>query len=434
MIRQYFKQALNLMSQNRFYTVVYVAGTGLAISLVMVIAIVFHVKTADIAPESNRSRMLVVFSAASTFKDKDNSGTWAMLSYRTVRECFYALETPACVTAFADWGIVQSNMGDVYLSLPGSAEKFSVELGGTDANYWQVFRFNFLRQGQPYAEADFQSGVRRIVLSETTARRLFGSADAEGRTALVNDVEYTVSGVVTDVPASMPMAFAEAWVPFTTLTAVMEISWAEDVCGCLSACILARDASDFDAIRAELEQRRLQYSAGLVEHNFTLPGGRPYTYRQEVVRRMDVHSSYGEIILRYILGALLFLLVPAVNLSGLMSSRMNERSAEIGVRKAFGASRGMLVNQALVENLLLTLLGGLAGLVIAYLIVTGMGGTLFLGHGSSFRTADILSAGMLLNFHVFFYALCVCIVLNLISSLVPVWNAARKPIVNAINS
>jgi putative ABC transport system permease protein len=41
---------------------------------------------------------------------------------------------------------------------------------------------------------------------------------------------------------------------------------------------------------------------------------------------------------------------------------------------------------------------------------------------------------MLLNFNVFFYALCVCLVLNLLSSLVPVWNASRKPIVDAINS
>jgi putative ABC transport system permease protein len=113
---------------------------------------------------------------------------------------------------------------------------------------------------------------------------------------------------------------------------------------------------------------------------------------------------------------------------------MQERSAEIGVRKAFGASRGMLINQALIENLLLTLLGGLAGLLMAYLIVTGMGHTLLISRNSFVHDGGIVSPGMLLNFHVFFYALCVCVVLNLISSLIPVWNASRKPIVDAINS
>jgi putative ABC transport system permease protein len=433
MIKQYLKQAFNLMKQNRFYTAVYIAGTGLAISLVMVIAIVFHVKTSDIAPESNRSRTLVVSTAAGTRKGNDNAGTFWSLSYRTVRECFYSLKLPECATAFASRGTMTYQVGDIYLSASGSADKYPVELGATDANYWRVFRFDF-RQGQPYDEADFQSGIRKIVVSESTARRLFGSVEAEGRTALVNDVEYTVCGVVADVPTPMPMAYADAWAPFTTMTAIAEMSSAEDVCGGLVACILAPKASDFDAIRAELEQRRQQYSDGLVEFNFTMIDGRPFTYRQEVVKQMDRRSTYNEIILRYLLGVLLFLLVPAVNLSGLMSSRMQERSAEIGVRKAFGAGRGTLINQALIENLTLTLLGGCAGLLIAYLIVTGMGNTLFLGRNSDFRNGDIVSAGMLFNVHVFFYALCVCIVLNLLSSLVPVWNASRKPIVDAINS
>lgn len=65
--------------------------------------------------------------------------------------------------------------------------------------------------------------------------------------------------------------------------------------------------------------------------------------------------------------ALLF--IPAMNLSGMMSSRMDERLSELGVRKTYGATNMRLIGQVLWENLLLTCIGGLLGLLISYLIV-----------------------------------------------------------------
>ena len=49
MYKQYFKQAWNLMKQNRFFSTVYIIGTGLAISMVMVMAVVFHIRSDSIA-------------------------------------------------------------------------------------------------------------------------------------------------------------------------------------------------------------------------------------------------------------------------------------------------------------------------------------------------------------------------------------------------
>ena len=51
MYKVYLKQAWALMGQNRFFTAVYIIGTGLAISMVMAIAVVYHIRTANIAPE-----------------------------------------------------------------------------------------------------------------------------------------------------------------------------------------------------------------------------------------------------------------------------------------------------------------------------------------------------------------------------------------------
>ena len=61
--------------------------------------------------------------------------------------------------------------------------------------------------------------------------------------------------------------------------------------------------------------------------------------------------------------ALLFVLIPTVNLVNINISRIMERASEIGVRKAFGAPARTLVGQFLVENILLTLVGGVIGFV-----------------------------------------------------------------------
>ena len=61
------------MKQNRFFSAVYIIGTGLAISMVMVMAVVYHIRTANIAPEVNRDRMCYVTYLS--FRVNDGKGT-----------------------------------------------------------------------------------------------------------------------------------------------------------------------------------------------------------------------------------------------------------------------------------------------------------------------------------------------------------------------
>ena len=421
------------MKQNRFYTAVYMLGTALSISLVMVIAIVYHIKTADMAPEVNRNRMLVVNSITAHNKQDKGNYNGPPLSYQTLRECFYNLETAECVTAFTDINSIGRTLGNIYISLPGSMDKHLALPGCVDANYWKVFRFQF-RQGQPFSEGDFQSGVKRAVLSETFAHKLFGSdADVTGKEILFNGIAYTVAGIVKDVSPAMTMAYADIWVPYTTIAAVYKNAMGEGIAGQLGAYILARIPKDFDRIRNELTGKVKQYNSSLVDYELILSDEIAFTPQQLSIKALDNRSSYNQIIMRYLLIALLFMLVPAVNLSGLTSSRMQERTAEIGIRKAFGANRWTLINQALTENLTLTLLGGLVGLVFSYTMIWATARLLLINKFSAMGTEGMFKANMLFNPTVFFYALCVCIILNLLSSIIPVWNASRKNIVEAIN-
>ena len=108
-------------------------------------------------------------------------------------------------------------------------------------------------------------------------------------------------------------------------------------------------------------------------------------------RRGAVHSA-GRIACR----AAVHAAARVLNLINLSLSRILERSSEIGVRKAFGASSWTLVGQFLVESVVLTLIGGALGLALSALAIRMVGNADFIPY-----------AQLSLNFRVFLYGHCV---------------------------
>ena len=253
------------MGQNRFFTAVYIIGTGLAISMVMAIAVVYHIRTANIAPEVSRDRMGYVSNVSYEFnggKGSLNSGCGP----RFVKEVLYGLETPEKVAVTTNAAIMPYEVGDIFIQAPGSDESPKVQLMGCDDAFWQVYRFSFL-DGKPFASAEFLSGMPRVVLDRSLARRLLGRTEVAGQTVLINDIEYTISGVVEDVSAVASDVYAEAWVPYTSMASIMDtaLEEREGSVGLLLANCLLRDASDLPALSAELEKGVRRYNSGLRE-------------------------------------------------------------------------------------------------------------------------------------------------------------------------
>lgn len=118
-------------------------------------------------------------------------------------------------------------------------------------------------------------------------------------------------------------------------------------------------------------------------------------------------------------------------------SRMRSRLPEIGIRKAFGATKGRLLVQILSENMFLTLLGGMVGLVISYIAIyllrTWLLSSSFGAISSVFGGVPMLSVSELLNPVIFFYAFLFCLVLNLLSAGIPAYRISRKEVVEALN-
>lgn len=426
MLRIYWKQALCLLKENKLLSLISILGTALAICMIMVMVITYQIRVKNYSPEDHRDRMLYVRWAGRSAGDKQAGN--GFLSLRTVKECFLPLRTPEAVAVVSPW---RTRLA----SLPGGTEKKNCLTLFTDDVFWKVFNFRFL-QGAPYTAEEVASGIRKAVITESVARRLYGSSQAVGQTILLDYQAYTVGGVVKDVSSIARSSYSEVWVPYSTFP-LPDDTWAESITGWFHVILLARSSADFDAIRQELDHRLAQYNNSLKEYRITLYN-QPNTQLERELKGYGTQgTNKAAFILRYLLVIVILLLVPAINLSGMTLSRMRKRLAEIGIRKAFGATRGTLLVQILSENLFLTLLGGMAGLVISYFAVYGMRAWLLSNSFSSitsvFGGTPALAVSELFSPAIFAYAFLFCLVLNLLSAGIPAYRISNRNIIDAFN-
>ena len=423
-VRLYFQQALYHLRENPVISWISVLGTALSICMIMVIVITLQVRVADCEPEVNRSRSLYVPNMSYRAKgDTSGSSANSSMSVQTGRECFKALTTAEAVT-------LASNPGKVRVSLPAGA-KMTADMVQTDEAFWQVFRFRFL-DGKPFTAADLSSGLPRAVITASVARRLFGRTDVSGQHIELNHVDFQVCGVVADVSMLATDAYAQVWIPYTAGDAEAN-SWGYNLMGPMRAVILACSRADFPAIREECERLRQKYNDAQ-EGVEVFYRGQPDTQFTHLYRSWSQEPDVQGVVLRYVAVMLILLIVPAINLSSMTLSRMRKRMAEIGVRKAFGATANELMRQVFLENLLLTCLAGLLGLLLSYAATFVLNGFLFGNSTNAYLSGETsLTAGELLSPWIFLAAFGFCLLMNLLSAGIPAWRASRMNIVEAIN-
>ena len=430
MIRIYLKQAWELFRQNRLFSTIYIIGTGLSIALVMTLFIIFYVKFAPVYPEYNRNRTLVVKAAKQNPKGQPQN--WNInngIAYWAVDGLLAEVpHVEAVAGSMLDiWGNNQVSATDV--------KPFKVVPHYANAAFWQVFSFRFL-EGRSFTKEEVEAKEKVAVLSESLAKRLFATTRGlTERHFSFNGQDYRILGVVQDVSNATPASAGDLWVPLSNVANIERMG--QGLLGSVCAYLLVDDADHLDDVRAGAADAVHRYSQQDKDYEYSLMGQPdPYwlsTFRQDIVKEPDTAELAKDFL--YILLALLF--IPALNLGGMISSRMDSCIAELGIRKAYGATRRRLLEQVLCENLLLTLLGGLAGLLFSYLIVWTASDwilTLFDEYVLDAAIPTSLTPEMLFSPAVFGCTLCVCLLLNVVSALVPALRALRHPIMDSLNS
>lgn len=414
------RQAFTNLRQNPLLSVISIAGTAFAITMIMSIVITWQTKYADFAPEVNRSRSLYVMAMHIYNEKNQNEQSYSFTSPAFLKECVLPLKGIEAATAF---GGTEGSL----VSLTDGSNRLKVDRKTTDAGFWKVFKPRFL-EGRGFNEGEGMVGV----VAASVARKLFGKTEVIGQQILMNRVNMRIVGVVEDVSVAAKDAYAQVWVPYNSDMLQATSAWSYS--GGMNIAMVAKSTDDFPAIREELSKRVEAINAGLGNYQIDI-----MEQPDNIVAHVNhvwcnVGPDLTMLYLQYALALLIILLVPSLNLCGLSGSRMQQRMAELGVRKAFGGTKWVLVRQILNENLFLTLLGGVAGLLLSYLSVYLMREWLFTNSGNVGTSGEFsLSMSVLFSPWVFLLAFAFCVVINLMSAALPAWLAARRPIVESLN-
>jgi putative ABC transport system permease protein len=288
----------------------------------------------------------------------------------------------------------------------------------TDGEFWNILDFRFL-EGAPFTRADEAAGRFVAVINDSTRRRFFGDAPAVGRSITVDGQTFRVVGVVEDVPMTRLVPFADVWAPISTSKS--EGYRFEQKTDDFMAIVLAKSKSDFPRLKREL-QRRLEANPPPDAKQFTMRVSALETPFEAIAsqlptnliaERTGVHPST---LLRGILAVLaaLFMVLPAMNLVNLNLSRMFERASEIGVRKAYGASRLRLVGQFVLENVVLTFLGAVVGLALSAVFLLLLN-----------ESGIVPYSRFALNLRIFGWGVLIAFAFGVVSGVFPAWRMSR---------
>ena len=421
------------MRQNKLFSSIYITGTGLSIAFTMVLFIIYYVKFAPVYPEYNRDRTLVIDMMNVT--QKDNPGNYSCnhgVSYKVV-DMLKDLPHLDKIGASSQMG----NYLGYALTMPKSNEVYMPIVNLTDRGFWEVFTFEFI-DGKPYEQADVEAGLPKAVISESLAKRVFTRTDVAGEYIDLDGKDVQVCGVVRDASTATPITVGEMYLPLYFCDQLRPSSFDYGLSGSVQLYLTATSEDDIESLRSEVQEVFKQHNLQDEKLNSNLMNQpdiwwKNY-FRTECNHEPDIAKAVRGIL--YMLLALLF--IPAMNLCGMISSRMDERLSEMGLRKAYGATNRSLIGQILTENLLLTIIGGLLGLALAY-IITRAGGETILNlmdeDVTLFKTISTkINLEMLINLPLFLTVFGTCVLLNLISALVPTLLALRHPIIHSIQT
>lgn len=401
-------------------------GTALSIFLIMVVVMIQQVSIMPYAPESCRPRLLVgAYMHITSSNGNDGS---AGLSYESAKKLYSGLdgiEHTSFITLDTSVGSVKGPSNDA----------FEVGVRKGDAEFFNIFDHTLV-EGRYYSTEEANAQRPVAVITESVARRLFGSEQKIGNTFMLNHEPYTVIGVVKDNSKLALTGSGDIFMPTGPSDKTVNYTDMNGVCafGKLAVALLVKEGVDFDYIRRQVKARYAEFDTELAAtEQTTVYHEAPYdqeTIASGLSGSNITPSPENERRERLIIYSLL-LLVPAINLSTMLHSRLRRRMSEIGVRRAFGCTRSRIISDIIAENFIITVAGGAIGLLLSVIFALSYNGLFDSVDNFNVSTPTL---SVLLNWRITLSALAACFLLNIISAALPAWQASRLNPVNAIKA
>jgi len=417
MLKNYFKIFVKVASQNKLFTFLSLFGISLTIMFVMIFSMTISKITSGSGPEKDLKKIVFCdrIMTKRTVNGKSTNGYSISACGRTLSETYLkkikSADIVSMYTGAMPWEFILNG-------------KYQKKLQNqTDAEYWDLFEYKFL-QGRPYTKEEVISGANLAVITQSLKLLIFGSDEnVLGKTVHYTSMDLTVTGVVEDPPKTDQNATGDLYFPYTLLKNTEAF---DEYLGGFNTAFKAGNSNQFSAIHDETHAMIARLDAADTTQSIFLSG--PYSQLEKIMRGYGDPEEYskGSSLFKYLLYALAFILLPAVNLMALNFARIHERGEEIAIRKSFGAASSALRSQFLFENILMTLTGGIIGIILAYLVVGLLGSSLTI----SINYFNNVPLTFSFNYMVFAATLLACLIFGLLSGYLPAVRLSRmKPAV-----
>ena len=291
------------------------------------------------------------------------------------------------------------------------ADSGSFTVYGTTASYDTIEGLQLV-MGRFLNRADVENNTRVCILNYTAASDLIGYVDCLGEELSFNGMKYTVVGVLSENGNLMTSMNKNSYVAYIPYTSLMRLSTTvtEAVTG-----FVVSAGEDVTVDRTEERLNELFYERFQEDED---------AFSVSSMNVMEDAMSSITSILSVLLGGIagISLVVGGIGIMNIMLVTVTERTREIGIRKAIGASRGTILRQFLLEAVVLCMLGCAIGIFLSWTIL---------------RIAAVVVSSLSMRFRlngtVVLISVLFCFLIGVVFGLYPANKAAKMKPINALH-
>ena len=390
-----FKMALRSISANKMRAVLTMLGI-----IIGVMALVVLVSLVNGATNSVTDAVSSLGSSLITVSVSDDKGS--PITLETLEEWMDEEDHLGLIAPYASDSVVGTH----------GSEYGSVTLYGTTSGYYTL-QTKQLSMGRWLNKSDVDNHSYVCILNETAAEELIGYTDCVGQSLTLNGVPFTVIGVLQSEEDSLTSLLTSgsmaAYIPYTTL-----IRLSDTVTGEITSFYVGAAEGELLETAEETLEELLLERFEEDEDAYSLSSSNMLEEAME-----DITN-----VLSILLGgiAAISLIVGGIGIMNIMLVTVTERTREIGIRKAIGASRQTILTQFLIEAIVLCMMGCGLGIFLSWAILQTVN-TVVVSTGLTF----------VLDGSVVTVAVIFCFIIGVVFGLYPANKAAKMKPIDALH-
>ena len=288
----------------------------------------------------------------------------------------------------------------------------TVQVYGTTSSYYEIQGLHLVL-GRFIKTTDVENNTAVCVINEATAKELIGYTDCIGVEMSLNGMKYRVVGVLEDDEDSLTSIFGSdsyvAYIPYTSLVR-LSTSITNEITSFFVSAAEGYTMEEAQTTITDLLMKRLEQD----DEAFAVSS-------QDALE--DTMSSITSI-LTILLGGIagISLIVGGIGIMNIMLVTVTERTREIGIRKAIGATRSAILQQFLIEAVVLCMMGCMIGIFLSWCILKAI----------TIIVSD-LSMSFAMNGWVVLIAVVFCFFIGVVFGLYPANKAAKMKPIDALH-